>query len=248
MKNLLLTIALTLFTLNASANVLDLRSEGYTGRYCVGDTLSYNLDGEFVEKILVSAEGISRDGFIKVYADGNLIHNIGVPGYDPDYTFRVRQSVSNITLKFEETCSRILDMKIFTEGHTSQRDSHSFRGYGVEGWGADVQSIVSEMVQRSLLSGDNLWNNFLKPLQVLAIKYDAVAAVSGEGDIKTAVYALKLAKVIADKEDELLDSSSRRQDMRNVRDLMQIKEDILEAYDVKSRNLEAEIEELSVYL
>lgn len=126
MKKTILTTALSLLTLSAWASVYDLRNEGYTGTYCVGDTLSYNLDGEFVEKILVSAEGIRNDGFIKVYADGSLVQNIGVPGYDPDYTFRVRQNVSNITLKFEETCSRVLDMKIFTQGHGGQNDQFDY--------------------------------------------------------------------------------------------------------------------------
>ncbi len=250
MKNTILATALTLVTLSASAAVHDLQVQGYTGRYCVGDTLSYHVGGEFVEKILVSAEGIRNDGFIKVYADGQLVQNIGVPGYDPDYSFRVRQNVENITLKFEETCSRVLDMKIFTEDNYYNNDrsfNHGSDYLGTE-WGTEVQAIVESMVERTILSEGDLWNEFLKPLQVLALQYDAVAVVSDLGDLKAAYYALSMAKLISDKQDDLLDYASNRTLRRDVKDLIKVKEAILEAYDVKERKLEQEIEGLEELL
>lgn len=239
-----LIMIMTLLTLNASADVYDLRSEGYTGTYCVGDTLTYNLDGEYVEKILISAEGIRNDGFIKVYADGALVQNIGVPGYDPDYSFRVRQNVSNISLKFERTCSRVLDMKIFTEDSSRTSRSSNTGGFHETEWGAIALDIVESMVMTHMLSDDTLWDEFLKPLQVLALKYDAISSVSDLGDLKAALYALSKAKLISDYEQKLLVLAESQRNEDDVRELLRIKEAILEVYDVKERNLDREIKNL----
>ena len=239
-----LIMIMTLMTINTYAAVYDLRSEGYTGTYCVGDTLTYDLDGEYVEKILISAEGIRNDGFIKVYADGSLVQNIGVPGYDPDYSFRVRQNVSNITLKFEETCSRILDMKIFTEGNSKPSQPSYASSYLETEWGSVALDVVQSLMMTHLLADDTLWNEFLKPLQVTALKYDAVASVSDLGDLKAALYALSMAKLISDYEVKLLRLAEDQRNEGDVRELMVIKEAILEAYDVRERNLEREVSNL----
>ncbi len=237
-----------ILSLNISAAVYDLRQEGYTGTYCVGDTLSYDLDHEHVEKVLISAEGIRNDGFIKVYADGSLVQNIGVPGYDPDYSFRVRQNVSNITLKFEETCSRILDMKIFTS-ESSRRDSRDYSSrYAGTNWGGTALEVIDSILTRRSLSDDTLWNEFLKPLQVTAMKYDAVASVSDKGDLKAALFALSMAKLISDYQPKLLILSYNYRDQQDVRDLMGLKEDILESYDVREKSLEEEISDLESFL
>lgn len=244
----LLTFIATL-TLSAHADVLELGSIGKTGRFCPGDTLSIDTHGKFIERMLISAEGIRRDGFIKVYADGELVHNIGIPGYDPDYSFRVRRNVKNISMKFEETCALIRDGKIFSPGQAPA----SYRPYRpeqmrTENWGAEILEIQRSLTADLQYEPDfrsNLWPKVLLPMKKLALLENASELVRDERSLITAQRALKIAKIIKDN-DALLERLLSNENFDYVvSDLLRMKEDILERYDVKERDLNAKIIELT---
>lgn len=249
MKTITKLSALTVFfALSASAHVVDLGSQGKTGRFCPGDTLSIDTHGQYVERMLISAEGIRNDGFIKVYADGELVHNIGIPGYDPDYTFRVRRNVKNISLKFEQTCAIIRDGKIFSPAEAPQ----TYRRYRRESvnndnWGAEfleIQRSLSRDLQFEADFNSNLWPNVLLPMKKLALLSNASELVRDERSLITAYRSLKMAKVIIDN-DALLERLMSNEGFDYViADLLRMKEDILERYDVKEKKVGAKIVEL----
>lgn len=250
MKRLPLAL-LVLTTSLAHASTLDLSAEGKVGSFCPSQELTYNLKAEdnFIEKMLVSAEGIRNSGFIKVYADGEMIHNIGVPGRDPDYTFRVRRNVNNLTFKFEETCSRIHNVKIFTVKERTPKGYHRYHreSIGQDNWGAEfleiVRSLSVDLFERQDFMNE-LYPKVLLPMKKIAILEDVSETVRDERSLITGVRALQMAKVILDNQkflDQLLISG--RFDYV-VRDLLRIKEDILERYDVKEKNLALEIKNL----
>ena len=247
-------LPLILILMSSSAlwsKTIDLRSEGKLGYFCPSQELTYNLksDDNFVEKMLVSAEGIRNSGFIKVYADGELVQNIGVPGRDPDYTFRVRRNVNNITLKFEETCSTIHDLKLFTVTERSPLGYHRYHRESVanDNWGAEFLEITRSL-SADLFDDQDFLNvlypKVLLPMKKIALLEDVSESVRSERSLITAERALQMAKIISDN-DQFLDSLlvSGRYDYV-VRDILRIKEDILERYTVKEKNLASEISKL----
>lgn len=239
-------------TLSANADVLSLQDLGKTGRYCPGDTLSLDTKGRFIERMLISAEGIRIDGFIKVYADGELVHNIGVPGYDPDYSFRVRRNVKNISLKFERTCSRILDGKIFSPSQAPD----GYRPYRRElisndNWGAEFLEISRSLSKDLQFESDymsDLWPNVLLPMKKIALLQNASELVRDERSLITAHRSLKIAKIIKDN-DALMERLMINENFDYlIADLLRMKEDILERYDVKEKELAVKIAEIEAEL
>lgn len=249
-------IALALLTsFGAQAGVINFADLGKTGRYCPGDTLSIDIsrDHSYVERMLVSAEGIRNDGFIKVFADGELVHNIGIPGYDPDYSFRVRRDVKNITFKFEETCARILAGQIFSATEPAPASYRRYRAERVndDNWGAEFLEITRSLSQDLQYEKDfysDLWPKVLLPMKKIALLSNASELVRDERSLITAHRSLKMAKIINDNQ-ELLDRLlfSGRFDYV-ILDILRIKEDILERYDVKDRKIESKILELEAEL
>lgn len=250
MKTKILPIALAVLSFNSFADVIDLGTLGKTGQYCPGSTLSIEVPAEnsYVERILISAEGIRRDGFIKVYADGEMVHNIGIPGYDPDYSFRVRRNVRNISLKFEETCARILDGKIFTPPKAPENyRRYSRNNMQGDNWGAEFLEITRSLSQDLYTDPEfhtKLWPKVLLPMKKIAILENVSEVVRDERSLITAYRALKMAKIINDNQkflDSLLDYSNFDY---VVTDILRIKEDILERYDVKEKDLTKKVMDL----
>jgi hypothetical protein len=253
MKKLPLAL-LVLSTSLAWGGTIDLKSEGKTGSFCPSQELSYDLkaDDNFVEKMLVSAEGIRNSGFIKVFADGEMIHNIGVPGRDPDYTFRVRRNVNNLTFKFEETCSTIHNVKIFTVNDRAPLGYHRYHSSSAQNnWGSELLEIVRSLSVDLFETPEfmnQLYPKVLLPMKKIALMEDVSESVRDERSLVTAIRALEMAKIIVDNQkflDQLL--TSGRFDYV-VRDLLRIKEDILEKYDVKEKKLASEIKALEAEL
>lgn len=247
----ILTVAAAI-SLSASADVLNLQELGKTGRYCPGDTLSVDTKGRFIERMLISAEGIRIDGFIKVYADGELVHNIGVPGYDPDYSFRVRRNVKNISLKFERTCSRILDGKIFSPSKAPS-DYRPYRRELVsqDNWGAEFLEISRSLSKDLQFESDfmsDLWPKVLLPMKKIALLQNASELVRDERSLITAHRSLKIAKIIKDQ-DALMDRLLFNENFDYIiADLLRMKEDILERYDVKEKDIAVKIAEIEAEL
>lgn len=238
----------TVLTMSARADVLNFQDLGKTGRYCPGDTLSVDTNGRFIERILISAEGIRIDGFIKVYADGELVHNIGVPGYDPDYSFRVRRNVKNISMKFERTCSRILDGKIFSPS-SGPMNYHRYEKSNVsqDNWGAEFLEMSRSLSNDLKFEPDfssYLWPSVLLPMKKISLLQSASEQVRDERSLITAHRSLRIAKIIIDNE-VLIDRLLTNENFDYlIADLMRMKEDILERYDVKEKEVTKKILEL----
>lgn len=250
MKLLPLTLLVFSTAFAAQAAVIDLRSEGKTGTFCPTQELTYNLsENNYVEKMLVSADGRGRSGFIKVYADGEFVFNIGVPGTDPDYTFRIRRNVQNITLKFEETCSAVHDVKLFTSGDV--KAPAGYRVYNWQNvnysWGNELLEIVRSLSIDLYDQPDfmtRLYPQVLLPMKKIAILEDVSESVRDERSMITGVRALKIAKIVVDNQTFLDGLLAKGKYDYLVKDLLRIKEDILEKYDVKEKNLAREIKNL----
>ncbi len=254
MKKLILASVIGLLSTSAFSEVISLSEQGLTGRKCPGTEISYNMPNgaTYVERMLISAEGIRNDGFIKVYADNELVFNVGIPGYDPDYSFRIRRPVSNITLKFERTCARVHEAKIFAPNSAPA----GYRAYVPQGsndfnWGTELLEMVRSLSVDLRYDPDflnKLWPNVLMPLKKIALLQSVSDDVRDDRSLITALRSLQMAKLINDNQaflDSLLFSGSFDY---LIKDMLSIKEDILERYDVKLKDLEDEIAELEAEL
>jgi hypothetical protein len=245
MKKIFLTTLIglsALMPLTSNADVI----KGQTGKFCPGAQSVINLDGAYVERMFVAAEGIRNDGFIHVYADGVKVQRIGIPGYDPDYTFRIRRNVQEIKLTFEGTCARILDNKVFTP-RSIQNDTPRYnRDKAMEtSWGAEVLNLI-DGVDNSMvnddLTVDPLYNNVLKPLKKIAMYERASETVRHTRSLIKTHRALKMAKIIRDNKTYMFNKLESGEHEYLVADLLVIMEDILEHADVKQNQIQEAID------
>ena len=257
MKHFKAFLALSVFTmaLNAFAipSVIDLKDEGkgFFGNEYI-KTLNSNEqivfrfnDGRshYVEQIMVTAEGRQTNySFAKVYADGDEIATLGVPGRDPDYPIVVRGEVSELVLKVQDRSRvKILGFKIYTE----RKNYSSYmglgreirRGYNLEKWGESILDLVAEFQfqTQGMPVGSDAFERYLKPLKRVAIKLQASDNARDARSLSTKQKAVELLDAI-DAAAPLFESDLMLMDQRFDRlglDLQTIKQDIIEKYDLE---------------
>jgi hypothetical protein len=258
MKNFKAFIALSVFTIAMNAfampAVIDLKAEG---RGFFGNEYIKTLDSNeqivfrfhdgrahYVEQIMVTAEGAQRNySFAKVYADGDEIATLGVPGRDPDYPIVVRGNVSELVLKVQDRSRvKILGFKIYTQRKVYSsymglgRDVR--RGYNLEKWGESILDLVAEFQLQSegtSLGSMETFDRYLKPLKRVAIKLQASDNARDARSLSTKNKAVELLNAI-DEAAPLFESDLMLMDQRFDRlglDLQTIKQDIIEKYDLE---------------
>lgn len=263
MKNIktllmLSTLAFSFSAFSAElASVIDLKQEGseflgLTNKYVKsiknGEQISFSFNDNmphYVERLMISAIGQqSNYSFVKVYADGDEVATLGVPGRDPDYPIVIRGNVSNISLKAQDNSSvKILDFKIFTERKEYVRYvsmPQSSRGaLKLSGWGAKVLELALEIegIRRvdSKISISDM-ERFVLPMKKLAFKLQASSMARDSRSLETRTMALEMIKEIS-KATDFLESDNFMLDQRYDSvslDLETIKQDISERYDIKN--------------
>jgi hypothetical protein len=249
---LALSTALQVF---AAPGVIDLKQEGrgflgitnsFTKTYDQNETLTYRFDrSQYVEQLMISAEGAQRAySFAKVYADGDEVATLGVPGRDPDYPVIIRGNVSEIVVKIQPNSRvKILDFKIYTEqkmySSYVSMNAQARRGQNIENWGTNILDLVHEFncLSRGGQFGAETFTTYLKPLKVAAIKVQASDNAHDARSLSTKEKANLLLDAI-DAAAPLFESDymlvERKYDRLGV-DLLTIKEDIIEKYDLNRR-------------
>ena len=236
--------------------IIDLKEEGkeflglsnkYLKSISSGETISFSFRDnrpQYVERLLISALGKQPEfSFVKVYADGEEIATLGVPGRDPDYPIVVRGMVTNISLKAEDNSHvKILDFKLFTErkeyssyqGISSKERSH----FSIDQWGGKVLDIALEIEHLRRvdykITQENVIN-YVLPMKKVAFKLQASDNVRDTRSLTTKDKARELVKSI-DHALELFESDSFLLDQRYdmlILDLETIKADIADKYDLK---------------
>lgn len=239
-KNSIIGLA-TLTAISAQAAAI----KGDTGSFCPGNQVVQNLNGSYVERIFIAAEGIRNDGFINVYADGVKVQRIGVPGYDPDYTFRIRRNVQEVKLTFEGTCSRIFDFKLFTPQTQETKKRYNKQEALETSWGDVVLDLINEADDASVngeLKIDELYKRVLKPLKKIAMYTRASEHSRHMRSLIKTQRALEMAKIIRDNRTFLFEELDRSNREFLVADLLSILEDILEHTDVKQNEIQEAID------
>jgi hypothetical protein len=191
---------------------------------------------------MISAEGAQRDySFAKVYADGDEVATLGVPGRDPDYPIVIRGDVSEIVLKVQDRSRvKILDFKIYTvrknySSYTTLERSIR-RGYNVDKWGESMLDLVAEFqaLSQGMNFGEDVFKKYLKPLKSAALKVQAsddardARSLSTKKKAEALVDAIDAASPLFESDMMLMDSKFDRLGL----DLQTIKQDIIEKYDL----------------
>lgn len=250
----LFTISLLALAFNALAidPVIDLKVEG---RRIFGNKYVKTLDSNegiafrfedgrphYVEQLFISAEGAqSQYSFAKVYADGDEVATLGVPGRDPDYPVVIRGNVSEIMLKVQNNSRvKILGFKIYTQrknysSYTGMQRSER-KSMTLERWGSSILDLVAEFQSQSegINFGENVFDKYLKPLKKAAIKVQAsddardVRSLSTKKKAQALITAIDNSLPLFEGDYMLMDS---RFDSLAL-DLQTIRQDIIEKYDL----------------
>lgn len=251
----LVTLSVLTFAVNVFAGlppVIDLKVEGkkflgneYIKTLDSNENITFRFnDGRshYVEQLMISAEGAQRDySFAKVYADGDEVATLGVPGRDPDYPIVIRGDVSEIVLKVQDRSRvKILDFKIYTvrknySSYTTLERSIR-RGYNVDKWGESMLDLVAEFqaLSQGMNFGDDVFRKYLKPLKQAALKVQAsddardARSLSTKKKAEALVDAIDAASPLFESDIMLMDSKFDRLGL----DLQTIKQDIIEKYDL----------------
>lgn len=247
------TLALGALTLMSMSSFAEM-TRGNTGRFCTGDKneLLLPVDNAYVERVVIEAEGVRHDGFIEAYADGVRVARLGVPGYDPLYTFRVRRHVSNIKLDFkaEGSSRRCFNIISFTAygpagGVPTNYDRYESDKVRNGSWGGEVLAIINSLngsMYDDNLRIDPLFENVLKPLRDVSMYEGAAEIARDEKSLIKIERALRMAKIITDNQDILMDRLASGTQDYLMMDLLTIKEDILEHIDVKEKDIDESLE------
>jgi hypothetical protein len=209
-----------------------------------GQRVEINLGRtQYVEELMIFAEGKqSRFSFGKVYADGQEIATLGVPGFDPDYPVVVRGNVKNIEVVASANSKfKILDFKVYTTRknyNSYQRVPMSQRAnFSIDNWGKHSLDAVYElyylMRDQGLISHDD-FINYIQPIKRAAVRTQASDNARSADSLKTYKKAKALADALIDAQpifDKVMSTLDRNLDSLAI-DLMTIKEDISEKYDI----------------
>jgi hypothetical protein len=198
---------------------------------------------QYVEELMIFAEGRqSRFSFGKVYADGEEIATLGVPGFDPDYPVVVRGKVRRIEVVASANSKfKILDFKVFTTRknyNSYQRVPLSQRAnFSLDNWGKHTLDAVYElyylMRDQGLLTKEE-FITYIQPIRRAAVQTQASDNARAADSLKTYKKARKLAESLVDAQpvfDKIFSTMDIQLDALAI-DLMTIKEDISEKYDV----------------
>lgn len=234
MKKLLLMVLMSVTALTINAQASTQVYNGSTGWYSAGQTLNHTFNRPvYVERLVISAVGSSRFTMAQVYADGDLVSNMGIPGNDPDYPVVIRKKVSSLMVKFQGSVN-ILDFKIYADENGRDRDADE----SVEVLGSDSvaqlagkASEVVEFLQTRLSTTD--FNTYLKPIRKSALLLEAAATGRNSTSEFTRQKAVQLITAIKRAEcliDRLMDSNYYT---RSALSLMTIKEALERKYDIE---------------
>lgn len=260
MKKTLIKFALgTMLTFGATSiyaqvnSVIDLANgfngqskSSYIKKIKEGQRITVTMPGnrpQYVERIHISAEGAQRAySFAKVYADGEEIATLGVPGKDPDYPIIVRGDVSQILVVAQANSKvRILDFKLYTarKNYTSYVSTpmNLRRNFSLEDWGGKVLDLTYEFMQLSRSDstvGISVFSQYIKPMKKAAIIVQASdnarddRSLTTKDKAKVLVEAINNAAVYFNTDEIMMNFAYDRL----ILDLETIKEDILEKYDL----------------
>lgn len=250
MKKLILA---SFLAMSSMAGLIDLK-DGFNGqskRHFLktiknGDSVRVNFARpQYIESILISATGKQRAySFGKVFADGEEIATLGVPGRDPIYPIIVRGRVSQITVFATEGSKfKIDNFKIYTANSSyssySSRPYSQRSEYGISEWGEEVLAIMFELDRLFDLSVSREKEQFSN-LKKTAMRLAASEKVREVRSFKTYKKAKQLATIIQELDQLLLDRDIFIFNFHADRlliDLLTIKEDIVEEYDFEMESL-----------
>ncbi len=250
MKKLLLGTLLLASTINSFADI-DLKN-GFNGKSSreylrtlkSGQRIELDLGrSQYVEELMIFAEGKqSRFSFGKVFVDGQEIANLGIPGFDPDYPVVVRGNARRIEIVASANSKfKILDFKVFTTRknyNSYQRVPMSQRAnFSLDDWGKHTLDAVYElyflMRDQGLITHEEFLT-YIQPIRRAAVNTQASDNARSSDSIKTYKKARVLAETLKDAQpvfNKIFSTMDINLDSLAI-DLMTIKEDISEKYDV----------------
>ena len=202
MKNWLLKISLMmslvfpLFALAQTGNSL-LSVGKYSGWYNQNNPITIRFSQPtFVDKVITDMVGHNRFTEVHVYADGEYVANLGVPGHDPRYPIVVRKRVSKIEFVFHGSV-RVDSLSVYGNyGEVKKSlDQFGFNGDMNTPSGMATSALIAiEELESQVI--DSSWRKYLKPIRQAALRLQAVSQGRSEFSEVTRNRAIVLLQAI----------------------------------------------------
>jgi|GEM_PF-4671243 len=227
--------ALTALSLTAAAESQSVMS-GTTGWFNQSDVLRQAFPTPtFVDKMVLKAEGGANFTMAQVYADGEWVANLGVPGRDPEYPVVIRKRVTNITIQFNGSvhiCENLIYGAPEHHHRLDEMDGSASSSDSVQEL-ADKASITVNYLQENLSDED--FNTYLKPIRKAALRLSASAggrSATSDYTRNKAINLIAAIKAADGLEDKLIE---REKFSDAVRNLETIKDALEHKYEIDVR-------------
>jgi len=200
-----------------------------TGWYSQGQRLTHNFSQPtFVEKLHIDAIGSRSFQDAQVYADGEFVGNMGVPGRDPYYPIIVRKKVQNIMIVFNGSI-QIQSLSIDCNESPFQSGLRSSDDSTPAGLAESVLNVVAAL---QTVTTQSQFNSYLLPLRKAAIRM----AASGGGrpllSTRTQARAVVMINAINSVEGFLDELTNNTYYVDSVQTLMFVKERLQSMYEI----------------
>jgi hypothetical protein len=111
----------------AAASAHEIETTIGSGWYYSGQSASYNFgSATVVDRLMINVQGTRRYSEVQVYADGEWVARLGVPGNDPEYPVVIRKRISNVTLYFSDEIY-VREVRAFIEDPDYHREQNEIR-------------------------------------------------------------------------------------------------------------------------
>ncbi len=199
------------------------------GWYSQGQRLNYNMSQPtFVEKLHIDAIGSSSFQDAQVYADGEFVGNMGVPGRDPYYPIVIRKKVQNISIVFNGSI-QIQNISIDCNQAPFQSGLRTNDESSPAGLAESVLNVVAAL---QTTTTDAQFKQYILPLRKAAIRL----AASGGGrpllSGKTQARAVTMITAINAAESFMDELSNSQYYVDSVQTLMFVKERLQSMYEL----------------
>ncbi len=236
MKSLILAFTVTLSSLIgghqalAQSAQIEMNLSGHTGWYSTGGTLAHRFSTPtYIERLLISAEGNRSFAKANVYADGELISVMGVPGNDPDYPMIVRKTISSIVIKFEGSVY-IRDMRAY--GITKEAIPAVATFGGVETPLGLANMVMATVASLQQTASDTEFRQYLLPLRKAAMRLAAKGGGRSLLSSNTQAQAQVMINEISKAEPFLDRLSDRTFYSQAVQNLLFVREKLQSVYEI----------------
>ena len=201
-----------------------------TGWFSAGQRATHNFQKPtYVEKVHIDAIGSRNFQDAQVYADGEFVANLGVPGVDPYYPVIVRKKVQSLMIVFRGSI-QIQNFSIEVNETPFQRGLRSDDDSTPAGLADSVLTVIAALQETA---SPQIFQQYLLPLRQMAIQMSASGRGRPDRSTRTLTRVRSMISAINNAEDFLIkDLAHSNYYVESIQTLMFVKERLQSMYEL----------------